>query len=296
MHKGQMIRIAGASMPNLVINEVQFIDSGWDNDLLVINGQIAFRFPKKEELLDQFNDELIILQQLALKKPVLQIPRYRSVYENGILRGVSYPLLKGESLSQCLKDFQESNENAELIADFLIKLHSIQLSALQETHLHTLHTIDYWQKLYASLKGEVFPLIDRELQQQIARIFTAFLAKFPTESIKKVLIHGDLTASNLLYDKDLHRLTGVIDFTDAQIGDPAFDFAGLYWQFGPAFTKQVLTNYATQESKEALFSRVQTFYGLQPVFHELLHTVRSKESVHRELLQRFSKLSAFNTR
>ncbi|WP_010630569.1 phosphotransferase [Sporolactobacillus vineae] len=183
MQKDQMIRIAEASLPRQAIKKVQFISSGWDNDLLIINKRIAFRFPKKEGMLDQFTDELTILQRLAMKDPVLQIPRYQPVYEGSRIKGVSYPLLKGESLSQCLNNFQASHENARLIADFLTKLHSIQLSEFQGTHLHT-------------------------------------------------------------------------------------------------------------ESREALFSRVQTFYGLQPVFHELLHEVQNNEPINRELLQRFLELSA----
>jgi aminoglycoside phosphotransferase (APT) family kinase protein len=41
------------------------------------------------------------------------------------------------------------------------------------------------------------------------------------------LVHADLAPEHLLADPVTTRLTGVIDFEDAQIGDPAIDFAGL---------------------------------------------------------------------
>lgn len=100
-----------------------------------------------------------------------------------------------------------------------------------------------------------------------------------------------MTTSNIIYSKDKGCVNGIIDFTDAQIGDPAFDFAGVYWTFGLDFTKDVLHWYNGYETSESLLKRVKTFYGLQPVFHELLYAIENNQEIKwKSALERFSTL------
>jgi Predicted aminoglycoside phosphotransferase len=194
-------------------------------------------------------------------------------------------------LNQCATEkFCQNPKNARLIADFLTKLHQVSLADLHGTNVHPVHTRSYWETLYASVRDKVFPLLNQKLQCQITKTYVTFLSEWPSAAKQKILIHGDLSSSNLIYDPDKNCLSGVIDFTDAQIEDPAFDFAGVYWQFGPEFTKQVLALYASDQSIDSLFKRVRTFYGLQPAFHELLYSVEQRKPIDGGLLQRFSEL------
>jgi len=63
----------------------------------------------------------------------------------------------------------------------------------------------------------------------------------PPPSPVRVVAHADLGAEHLL-ELD-GELTGVIDWSDAAINDPALDFARLYRDFGPAFLDDVLRGY-----------------------------------------------------
>ncbi|MDQ3505904.1 MAG: phosphotransferase [Actinomycetota bacterium] len=56
-----------------------------------------------------------------------------------------------------------------------------------------------------------------------------------------MLAHTDLGAEHLLDDGS--RLTGIIDWSDAGLADPALDFARLYRDFGPAFLDDALRAY-----------------------------------------------------
>jgi aminoglycoside phosphotransferase (APT) family kinase protein len=63
---------------------------------------------------------------------------------------------------------------------------------------------------------------------RLDRFHEAYLARaWPSETI----IHGDLREAHLLIDAKAKRLTGVIDFGDAVVGDPAYDFTML-WMLG----------------------------------------------------------------
>lgn len=285
MRKEEMIRFVRCTVPKLPIDTSEVKTNGWDNDILIINKQQVFRFPKTDQIIDQIKNECELLEQLARKKPTLHIPRYKVIYEGDRFRAVTYPFLSGESLNEHSFDVRKNPENAQLLGDFLTKLHQIKGS-----HLPSIHTFCYWQSLFESLRSKVFTALRDEECQAIEDVFTRFLNRYPAFSYKKVPIHGDLSASNILFDRAENRLSGVIDFTDAQMGDPAFDFAGIYWNYGPEYTRKVLSFYHIDESIEAMFDRISTFYGLQPVFHELLHLVENNNPINRAQLKRFLEL------
>ena len=66
-------------------------------------------------------------------------------------------------------------------------------------------------------------------------------ATCPPRSPHRVVAHADLGAEHVL-ELD-GTLTGVIDWSDAAVTDPALDFARLYRDFGPAFLDQLLRVY-----------------------------------------------------
>jgi aminoglycoside phosphotransferase (APT) family kinase protein len=63
----------------------------------------------------------------------------------------------------------------------------------------------------------------------------------PAPAVRRVLTHADLGAEHILEEGG--AITGIIDWGDAVVGDPALDFARLYRDFGPAFLGDVLAEY-----------------------------------------------------
>ncbi|MHB8926136.1 MAG: phosphotransferase [Bacillota bacterium] len=78
--------------------------------------------------------------------------------------------------------------------------------------------------------------------------------------------HRDLSADHLLVDPQTLGLTGVIDFEDAAVGDPAFDFTGLAG-LGPG----ALDNY--KGPSDAGFAERIEFYRRLVPLHELLYGI-----------------------
>jgi macrolide phosphotransferase len=64
----------------------------------------------------------------------------------------------------------------------------------------------------------------------------------PTWPGHTVLVHGDLHPGHLLAGPD-HRLTGIIDWTDAGLDDAARDFADPAYHFGPKILDDLLAAY-----------------------------------------------------
>jgi aminoglycoside 2''-phosphotransferase len=77
-----------------------------------------------------------------------------------------------------------------------------------------------------------------------------------------VLLHADVAPGHVLFDARDGALTGVIDFGDLALGDPARDFVYVYGDFGPAILDAVLRRYAS-EAPRALAARVRRWYLLE---------------------------------
>ncbi|MCM3362184.1 aminoglycoside phosphotransferase family protein [Niallia sp. Sow4_A1] len=281
--------------PHFVIKEVKVNNRGWDNDLVIINNNLVFRFPKSEEVAAKVKTEGEILTAVKARNPLLVIPEFEYMHEDDKVKGVKYPLIEGKSLSEYAPNTITCHfENARLVGDFLTKLHSVEVAQLNSSMLTSLHNHSYWESFYKKVERQVFPFLKYKQQEQIAHLFERFLESYEDIPAKKVIIHGDLTTSNIIYNEQKGRISGIIDFTDAQIGDPAFDFAGIYWAYGPDFTKNVLSCYQSSEKTEAIFKRVSNFYGLQPVFHELLYALENQYNINWETaLERFNCLYEF---
>ena len=74
------------------------------------------------------------------------------------------------------------------------------------------------------------------------RWWDGFLRDEAAPGAPAVLRHGDFWYENLLVDPVAGRLSGVLDFEEAGVGDPAQDFATLL-HLGPRFAGQVVAAY-----------------------------------------------------
>jgi aminoglycoside phosphotransferase (APT) family kinase protein len=87
----------------------------------------------------------------------------------------------------------------------------------------------------------------------------AFLAAAPPAAPKLVTFcHNDLGAEHLLVDGA--SITGVIDWSDAAVADPAVDFARLYRDLGPAVFERIAAAYtgdpdAVDPARVAFYAR-----------------------------------------
>ena len=84
------------------------------------------------------------------------------------------------------------------------------------------------------LPSELFELAEPYLSGQILA---------PNQNGPKRFIHDDICPDHLIINPDTGRLVGVIDFTDAMVGDIVLDFVGLIGLGGYSFIKQVTDNY-----------------------------------------------------
>jgi hypothetical protein len=117
------------------------------------------------------------------------------------------------------------------------------------------------------------------------------------------LIHRDLSGEHILveqrarcssdlFDPTQGRITGILDWEDAAIGDPAFDFTGLL-DFGSEFVQGVLAAYDGPYDG-CMLERARFYDAIGPC-HEVLFGLECGLPQHiaaglKELHERFGRL------
>lgn len=262
--------------PDLAINSASLnSQEGQYNDLLIINQQLIFRFPKFKAGLATLKHEVALLKQLQDLLP-LKIPRpvYISREMNTVGKAfMGYPKIKGEPLwhplFQSIKDQQVREKLAAQLAGFLWELHHIPLNQL-DPNLSVKDLPDEWQNMYDEIRSLIFPKLSQESREAISLHFESYLNQVADHPFEPALRHGDFGSGNILYNTKSQSVSGIIDFGSAGLGDPAVDIAAAM-TFGDSFFNYY---YASYPGLETLVERARFYKGtfaLQEALYGVKH-------------------------
>jgi aminoglycoside 2''-phosphotransferase len=234
--------------PDLVIETADLqLTRGQFNDVLLVDETLVFRFPRSARAAAILQAETVLLHGLQGRLP-LQIPDPTYVgldRQSDRLAFMGYRLIPGRPLARAalaaIHDASSLRRMAVQLADFLRALHSIPVDDLEMT-LPVNDDREAWEHLYDRLQMEVFRYMRPDARAAVARGFEVFLTEPAHFAYHPVLRHGDFGGSNILYDATAGKVSGVIDFGFAGLGDPAVDLAALSW-YGAAFLDQCFTAY-----------------------------------------------------
>jgi len=250
-----------SAYPDLRIASVEFNGDGQNNDVLVVNDEFIFRFPKYMDALKRLRVETAILTGIQghVSLPV-PAPTFVSIEGRAVGEAfMGYRKLAGEPLwrgtFQTIDDDETLERLANQLGRFLKELHSVPAESIG-CELPVLDTDVKCADLYARIREKLFQYMRPDAREWTERHFEIFLnAK---EKFDLVLKHGDFGTSNILFDRQQRTICGVIDFGSSGLGDPAYDLAGLLSSYGEAFVKRCWKVYPEIES---LMDRVRFYQG-----------------------------------
>lgn len=278
------ISLIQAQVPELELLQVEVNNNGWDHLVFIINHEWVFRFPRTAEFTQRVEQEQKLLHYLynRTRMSKIQIPQYQLLHsQNNQVVGCYYRMIPGTPLTPTLlkyMNYQTRNNIAKQLGTFLRNLHTSNIDFLQALGFRTLHTRGYWENQFRDIKDFILPLLTVDERLHVIDIFQTYLSEDNYNHVQKTLVHGDLSFTHILYSPKQQVVTGIIDFGDAQLTDPAYDFSGLYWDYGKEFVQEVLINYKhPQTNSDPLFYRVEHFFGKRPIFHEILHGIKHQE-------------------
>ena len=232
-----------AACPELAMETAELFRAGQNNDLILVNGELIFRFPKYRQGIARLGRERAILNAVRGRLP-LATPDYfyHNVDEEEVGRAfVGYRKLPGSSLWS--EEYAQISDEGTIdrlatdVASFLQTLHATPLDSISMP-LGPPDSQAGWQDMFSRIREVVYPHLTAEARRWTTERFAAFLEDDEQFAFSKVLRHGDFGTSNTLYSSEQRRVVGIIDFGHAGVGDPAVDFAGLYVSYGEPFLRR----------------------------------------------------------
>lgn len=256
----------GAALPRADLERATPLGEGW--------GVIAYRVP------DPGGDWAVRVPRGAafaavtgdLEREVRLLPRLeaaglptprdaRAVYADGALAAVAHRVIEGEPLTPArLGRGRRRAAFAAALGEFLTRLHAFPRA---EARAAGVPELDLWADRYQSMLADGRAALGPRSRAWLDATIASFLAAGAMRGAPRTLVHGDIAAAHLLARDG--ALTGVIDFGDALIADPALDFGGLLLAYGWPFSEQVLTAYGGDIDPH--FRRRMRFYvDIVPIF------------------------------
>lgn len=242
LYKKQILAVE----PTLNIQHWAENTEGLVNDVVIINRDLIFRFPKNDEwAVDDLRHEAQFLNfvQQAIE---MKIPHW-TVYEGELIGHpfVGYKMIPGTPLQRFMILRMTDSEQlalAQQMAGFLQQLHTIPITNARKANIHpsiTNRTAEKWLTLYEEVQKELFPYLMTFQKAWVHQHFAPIAADAGWMDCDHTVMNGDLAPYHLLLNEETKLLNGIIDFGTAGIGDPACDFGCLIDQYGEAFIKQI---------------------------------------------------------
>lgn len=218
------------AFPGLAIESLGYLAEGWDSTVFEVNGSHVFRFPKRAGVDATLRKEIRLLPALIpiLPTPVPDFDFVSSPTSNYAWHIVGYQTLPGMSADEYLWTPGAIAAVAPALAAFLRALHAFPTDRAVELEAPA-YSPGAWRERHAALYAIASDAAESHLPAGTFARFAAhwerMLAEDERFDFEPVLIHGDLAMEHVLVD-DHGGLSGVIDFGDAMVADPALDFAG----------------------------------------------------------------------
>lgn len=212
--------------PALAPARVELLGVGWDNTAFRVNDAYVFRFPRREIAVPLLAKEACLLPWIALRLP-LSVPCPAFLGEP--CASYSWPflgtiLVSGSAASSTALADAARAACATGLGEFVASLHSLQPSESMSSAIghDTLARLDIARRS-PNARDRLERLAALGLVADLSPLLTILDAAPLDDSPRTdVLVHGDLYALHFMFDQ-AEALTGVIDWGDAHLGDPAVD-------------------------------------------------------------------------
>ena len=199
----QLIADALGHSPTAVVE----IDEGYDFEVAIVDDEWVFRFPRRSGVEESLELEIELLPAIAPALPV-DVPAFEHVSRDPLF--VGYRVIRGTRLV---------DEDTDGVRAFLEALHALDPSRLPVARRDW---VEAYREQCAEFERLVLPLLDKDRRPRAMSLFCEVetLADF-----EPTLLHADLGPAHLRVRDG--RLAGVLDWSDARLGDPALDYAWL---------------------------------------------------------------------
>ena len=274
--------------PDLDVASAEFNTQGQNSDVVVVNGELIYRFPKYGHVLENLRTETAILEGVRGRLPLsVPDPIYTNLEKPVGQAFAGYRMIPGEPLwrdtFRALEGQEVVRTLADQVAGFLKALHSVPVEELGiELPLHDTH--EESADIYARIREKLFGFMRPDARAWAAGHFEGFLLDAGSCDYQPVLKHSDFGPSNILFDQGAQCVTGIIDFGSSGLGDPAYDFAGLLSGYGEGFVELCTRAYP---EVEGFMGRIRFYQGTFALLEALFGIENGDEDALKAGLARY---------
>jgi aminoglycoside phosphotransferase (APT) family kinase protein len=214
--------------PQLAPARVELLGVGWDNTAFTVNGEYVFRFPRRQFAVQFLEAETRLMPSIA---PRLPLPVPAPIFIGHATEAfpwlfAGYRMIPGRTACAARLNEKEREAAAAPLARFLAALHAISAEEARAGGAipDAIARLDLGRRIPKAIEN-LHLLKDRAILPEIGPLL-AILHDAPTAYTPgtDTLVHGDLYIRHLLVDPE-NQLSGVIDWGDSHVGDPAIDLA-----------------------------------------------------------------------
>lgn len=231
------IRALAARLSGDPAAPVAHLGEGWDNVVWSVGPDLVLRVRKEgsaqERALAVQHD--VDLLHFAARHSTLTAPEVVAVAPfDGALLTTRVP---GVAAADAAPDLPAL---ADTLAVFLTALHSVPLAEAAEVVAPDPDDAATWLREVGEEYAEARDAVPPDLRPAVE----AFLAAAPPAPAHRlVFCHHDVRDDHVMVDPASGLVTGLIDWGDALLGDPALDLATVLADFGPDVYARVLAGY-----------------------------------------------------
>ena len=242
--------VVAAALPGHEPRSVAVNEDGWDSIVIEVDSAWIVRVARFEQVGRIYETERRLLAELAPTLPVA-VPEFTRVGPTFCV----YRKLPGARLDAHVA----GPELGEAVGRFLRALHAFPVERAA-----ALGAGDAWDSAGVErLASAVLPLLRPDERRRGERL----LDLYRELRFESALVHADLGPEHILCSGG--RVTGVLDWSDSGLGDPALDLGWLLLHTSPPFADALASAYgvddelaARAEVYERLFAWHEVAYGL----------------------------------
>ncbi len=225
-----LVRAARAAWPDGPLRRFRTVEDGWDHRVLVADDRVVVRFPRRADVAARVDREVRVLGVLRrhLTTPIPEIRIVGRLDEPPGWPFVAYRRLAGTPLSRVPRTrWVRSRPLARFVGELLEELRRVPTRGLRVAGAEPARR-SAWVREYRRRQREFLELpAPAELRDRVGRAFAQYFAADRRARFRPIATHRDLGPDHILWDAGSEVPTGVIDWDDACVGDPAFDLTGL---------------------------------------------------------------------
>ena len=279
---GEIVVLFKNMFPEEDIKSLGIISRGWNSTVYGINDRYILKIPLDKPASSSLEKEILVTGKVKKYISTGNIPEFvgKSKFK-GITAGV-YRKIQGETLLPSDPDKIQSEALFSRLGKRDIENLAMEIGNLLNEIGRIPHSCfggndaskdEDWKSCFRNQLRQYsvscIPVFPEKLQEKVKKFLTNTANSIEELEIPITPIHGDFGGWNILYHNG--KVTGILDWGNSGLGDPAMDISELVVSFGERFAMMAMEQCHTVDSeimgRAAIYASLSGFmdisYGLR---------------------------------